>query len=137
MSREYMTQQRIKSHQEHKTLLEHCRHLIKTDRTTQRCVQSTVSVTFASIVNSSNDRGQRIFGPMNVNDGDGISHRYGKYSVDSCDAFATNRLVDITGDAMDRRSSEALTKRERQRRCESFVDAENVNFFIDAVHEVY
>lgn len=133
MSREYMTQQRIKSQHEHKTLLEHCRNLIKSDRTVQRCAQSsTVSVIFANIVNSSNERGQRIFGPMNMNDGGGISHRYGKYDVNSCDAFS--RLVDVSDDdEMEQRSSEALTKSEWQRKCESFIDEENVNFFIDAV----
>ncbi|KAG4077611.1 hypothetical protein HA402_008871 [Bradysia odoriphaga] len=134
MSREYMTQQRIKYQQEHKTFLEQCRHLIKTDRTSLRCAQSTVSVTFANIVNSSNDPGQRIFGPMNANEGV-ISHRYSKYKVDSCDAITANRFVDVADEEMDQQSSETLTKRELKRKCESFVDEENVNFFIETEHE--
>lgn len=132
MSREYMTQQRIKSQQEHKTFLEHCRHLIKADRASLRCAQSSVSVTFANIVNSSNDPGQRIFGPMNMNEHGGISHRYS--NVDTCNAITANRLT--SGNAIDQRSSETLAKRELQRKCETFVDEENVKFFVDTESEV-
>lgn len=65
-----------------------------------------------------------------MNDGGGISHRYSKYDVNSC----VSRLVDVSDDdEMEQRSSEALTKSEWQRKCESFIDEENVNFFIDAV----
>lgn len=135
-----MTQQRIKFQDDHKTFHEMCKSLFKTDRLSQRCSQSTVSVTFTNIVNSSNDKlpGQRIFGPMNVNEQNiGISYRYNKYNEDSCAAMANDELSN-ENDGSDQRTSESLTKRDLRLKCEMFVhgDEENFNFFVDTVMQV-
>ncbi len=155
MSREYMNQQRIKSLDEHKRFQENCRNLFKTDRLSERCSQSTVSVTFANIVvNSSNDKlptGQRIFGPLNINDE--ITHRYSKYNVGSCDALTTfhygdgsdesggcNSKLDVSmlNVKNDKWSSENLMKSDLRLKCEMFGygDEENINFFVDTDLEV-
>lgn len=156
MSREYMTQQRTKSQDKHIKFQEICKKLLKPDRMSQRCSQSTVSVTFANIVNSSNDKlpGQRIFGPMNVNEQTiGFSYRHNKYNVDSCDAVPMLHYDDAIDDSIgsntkfetsmpnfknDHRNSESLTKRDLRLKCEMFVhgDEENINFFVNRDHEV-
>lgn len=153
-----MTQQRMKSQEEYKTFQESCRKLLKTDRQSQRCSQSTVSVTFANVVNSSNDKlpGQRIFGPMNVNEQNiGFSYRYNKYTADTCDAVPTLRYdeafdenesmgrntkfdVSMLNVKNDHRNSDSLTKRDLRLKCEMFVpgDEEDISFFVNADHEV-
>lgn len=156
MSREYMTQQRLKSQEEHVKFQETCKKLLKLNRTSQRCSQSTVSVTFSNIVNSSNDKhpGQRIFGPMNVNEQTtGFSYRYNKYSVDSCDAVrrvhhddaindsdgnTTKFETSMLNDKNDYRNSESLIKRDLRLKCEMLVhgDEENVGFFVDREEKV-
>lgn len=159
MSREYMTQQRIKYQEEYKQFQETCKNLFKTDRLSQRCSQSTVSVTFANVVNSSNNDklpGQRIFGPLNINEhSTGFSYRYNKYNVDSCDAKPTFRYNDALDDnenrgsrtkfdmsmlnvKNDRCNSESLTKKDLRLKCDMFIhgDEENINFFVNADQEV-
>lgn len=149
-----MTQQRIKSQEQHKIFKETCKNLFKTDRSSQRCSQSTVSVTFANIVNSSNDKlpGQRIFGPMNLNEQSiGFSYRYNKYNIDSCDAVPTFHY-DVTSEGNsnskpntlmspvehDELNSESLRKRDLRLKCEIFShgDEENVVFLDNSEHEV-
>lgn len=154
MSRDYMNQQRINFQEEHKKFQETCKNILKTDRSSHRCSQSTVSVTFANIVNSSNDKlpGQRIYGPMNVNEQNaGFSYRYNQYNVDSCDAIDTFHYDDVLDEKEFRKfdtsmlngrndelNIENLTKRDLRLKCEMFVrgDVENTHFFVDADREV-
>lgn len=151
MSQQYMTQQRIKSQEQHNKFKETCKNLFRSDRSPPKCSQSTVSVTFSNIVNSSNDKlpGQRIFGPMNVNEQSiGYSYRYNKYNIDSCDAAQTF-YYDAPSDDIssakpgistlkDDQNSESLTKRDLRLNCEIFShgDDENVIFLDNSEHEV-
>lgn len=154
MSQQYMTQQRIKSQERHNKFKETCKNLFKADRSPQRCSQSTVSVTFSNIVNSSNDKlpSQRIFGPMNVNEQNiGFSYRYNKYNIDSCDAvpsFHYDARSDDSSSAKpgisqsivenDDLNSESLINRDLRLKCEIFShgDEENVIFLDNSEHEV-
>lgn len=151
MSRDYMTQQRIKSQEQHHQFQETCRKLLKTARLRhiQRCsqTQSTVSVIFANIVNSSNDKlpGQRIFGPKNIDEQTAcFSQSYSDY--DSCDAVPAliyDGRSDQRGHAKhgismldvenDDRFADSLVERDTRLKCETFAhgDEENVMFFED------
>lgn len=150
MSRAYITEQRKKSQEQYHKFRETCRNLVKSARPSQQCSQTTVSVTFANIVNSSNDKlpGERIFGPMNINEQCSGSC-YDKYNADSCDAVPIfNHRTSTEGAAKfdipmlnvenDRLNSEALIKRKLKLNCDMFGpdDEDNVLFFDHTDQEV-